>query len=233
MNEFLNQFNINNSSLLMKIQRPEDANLIRKAIIANALSIIDISASDKRTRKIFEIILGPTNIYGWDLNRPYKVWKENGQFKTQGVSTCGLTVRGLYRRLLIDMPQIYTTYKAGTAVADEIKFARKNGAWQVVWKNADLRPQPGDSVIIGTGLQTHEFTCVGWKDENVMISVDGGSVDNKTGLQCVKYVERTWVNKDSEAYLNNRKVLGWIVVDLLPYRNGMITVPQGWENISI
>ncbi len=232
INEFLNQYNINNSSTLVKIQRPDDADLIRKAMIANALSIIDISASDKLTRKIFETILGPTNVYGWDLNRPYKCWKENGQFKTQGVSTCGLTVRGLYRRMLVDMPPIYSAYKAGTAVAAEIMFARANGAWQVPWKNTDLRPQPGDAVIIGVGLQTHEFTCIGWKDENVMISVDGGSVDKKN-LQCVKYVERTWNIKNKEAFLNDRKVLGWIVVDMLPFRNGMITTAQGWENVSL
>jgi hypothetical protein len=218
---------------LIKIPRPSDANILRKAIVANAKSIIGVSAADKTTRPIFEEILGP-NKYPWDLDRPFRAYKSNDKWKTEGVSTCGLVARGLWRRMGVDMPDLYKNYIAGTALSAEESFARKNNAWQTTWtgKELDLRPQIGDYCIIGTGLATHALTVVDWND-NECISVDGGQVGVK-GLQCIKQINRAWsqINpstKKIEPFLGNRKLIGWIIFDLLPFRNNTIIVPEGWD----
>lgn len=216
---------INFSTPLIQIQRNPDANICRKAIVANALSIIDISTKPN-TRKIFEDILGPVKTK-WDLDRPYKCTVQNGQYITQGVSTCGLVARGLWRRMNINMPDLYENYKAGTALSAEVAFGMKHKAWQTPRIDFDFKPQPGDYVIIGEGLATHALTAIDWK-EDTLISVDGGQVDEKA-LQCVKKVERKWSIQNNVPYLGTRKVLGWIIFDLLPFKGDTITVPEGWD----
>lgn len=210
-----------------------EANNIRKIIVANALSIVGISASNKETYKMFETLLGPTYSY-WDLKRPFRVWKENGKWRTQGVSTCGLVARGIWRRSGVDMPQIYKNYNFGMAMIEEQIFCRSVSAWHKASKDDKITPLPGDYIIIGSGLSTHNLTCVGWNG-NKMISVDGGRVGSK-GLQCIEKVERDFVTINGYAYLKDnrstRKIVGWGVVDLLPYRKTAVA-PEGWESIFI
>ena len=224
------------NSNLIEIERPQNADTLRLALIANAYSIINVAASNPNTKQIFEDLLGPSN-GPFDLNRPFKVYQKNGKWITEGVSTCGLVARGLWRRMNVDMPALYKPYISGTAVSSIVEFAKKNGAWQTN-KGLDLRPNPADCVIVGENLNTHVLTAINWGDGNnpQLISVDGGRTDS-TSLQCIEKVSRDWVQKSSgnlvQSFLGTRIVQGWAVFDLLPFKGSTIIVPENWESTTI
>jgi len=229
--------NIDYNTPLETVSLLLDADKMCQLIVANALSIVGISASKPETYKMFEDLLGPTKGV-WDLKRPFKVWQEKGQWKTQGVSTCGLVARGIWRRVGVDMDKIYKNYNSGMAMIEEQTFCRAvkpRSVWYVPAKDSETVPLPGDYIIIGTGLGTHNITCVGWNGDK-LISVDGGRVDKKTGLQCIELVEREVITKNGYNYLKDdrstRQIMGWAMVDLLPYRATAVG-PVGWESVVI
>jgi len=229
----LHFFMIDSNTPLITIPRPTDTFLLRKAIVANAYSMVGVSAYQP-TRKLFEGILGKKK-YAWDLDRPFKAKLVNGKWVTEGVSTCGLVARGLWRRMNVDMQALYENYIDGTALSAEIIFARKHKAWQAPWKDMSIQPELGDYVIVGSGLATHALTAVAWKGEEIptLVSVDGGQITGAKSLQCIKKVERVWTKRSKEQYAGDRKVIGWIVFDMLPFRGNSIVVPQGWETLDI
>ena len=168
-----------------------------------------------KNRKEFEEILGPVKGGRWD-DRPFSCRLVKGQYITTGVSTCGLVCRGIWRKMLIDFDDIYKPYVFGEAINKDIAFGKKVKAWQKV-EDVDMMPSFGDYVVIGEGLRTQALTCYGW-DGDYMISIDGGQVDSK-GKQCIKKIKRLWSVKNKDLFLGDRKVVGWVVFDLLPYKN--------------
>jgi hypothetical protein len=208
---------INYTTPLIQIDRPLDADLVRKAIVANALSIENITGSDE-TRDILIKLLGPVN-GTWDLRR---------------ISTCALVARGLWARLKVDYSPLYNNYIFGTAISAEINWAMKlkpRSAWQKPILYAEMVPNPGDYIVIGSGLMTHVLTMIGWDGDNIL-SIDGGQVDKK-GYQCVKKRSRPWTERNGVPYIGTRKVLGWIPIDMLPFKEEKIIVPKGWKNVKI
>jgi len=227
---------INYKTPLETIALPMNADHMRKIIVANAMSMKNIGASNKETIKMFENILGPINGV-WDLKRPFRVWKENGKWKTQGVSTCGLVARGIWRRVGVNMPEIYKNYNFGMAMIEEQKFCRAvkpRSAWHTPKYNDGIFPLPGDYIIIGSGLGTHNLTCIGW-DGDTLISIDGGRVDSR-GLQIIEKVKRDCFVKNGFPYLKDnrstRRIIGWGMIDLLPYNNTSVA-PEGWDDIEL
>ena len=224
---------INYETPLETVALPVETANVRKLIVANALSVVGISASNEETYKMFENLLGPTSSY-WDLKRPFKVWQEKGKWKTQGISTCGLVARGIWRRVGVNMPKIYNNYNFGMAMIEEQIFCRSKSAWHVPLKNDNILPSPGDYIVIGSGLLTHNLTCIELC-KNKLISVDGGRVDNK-GLQCIEKVEREIISVNGYPYLKDknstRRIIGWGIVDLLPYKNTAVA-PKGWETVNV
>ena len=217
------------NSPIIQIPRPTDALQLRKAMVANAISIINVSASDPHTKSIFIDILGP--IKGqWDINRPFKCSLINNKYVTQGISTCGLVCRGLWRRMGVEMPALYQSYVFGTAISAEKAFAQKNKCWQSPVPDSTLKPSPGDYLIIGSGTATHVLTVIELKDDQ-LISVDGGQLD-KQGLQMVAKRTRPWTIKNNIPYLGDRSVVGWIIFDMLPFKD-QINVPTGWDQLTL
>lgn len=218
------------NSKLIEIERPSsDADLLTKAIIANALSTENISASNINLRKTFENLLGPIN-GKWDLDRKFQITTINNKTTTQGISTCGLVAEGLWRRMNIDFPSLYNPYAFGTAISRSISFAKSikpRSAFQTPEDN--LKPEPGDYVIIGSGNSTHAFTAIGWEDD-YLISIDGGQTDYR-GLQCILKKKRVWKKIGSKFFLGDREVIGWISFTLLPFKANTITVPEDWDSI--
>jgi hypothetical protein len=206
---------INYKTRLIQIDHPGDADLVRKAMVANAMSVKDISGADPNTVKIFTDLLGPIN-GTWDLRR---------------TSTCGVVARGLFRRIMVDMPALYKNYVIGTAITAELNFAQKlkpRSAW--VTPTPGLMPNPGDYILIGSGMMTHVLTMIRMED-GYIISIDGGQVGN-LGFQCIKERKRQWIVNNGKTFIDNRSVVGWISIDMLPFRMGeQITVPEGWETI--
>lgn len=206
---------IDYNTKLIEIDNPAYADLLRKAMIANALSIEGASGYGD-TKELFVDLLGP--VAGtWDLRK---------------ISTCALIARGLWARIKIDYSPLYKNYIFGTAISSEIGWAQKlkpRSAWVVPKKNTEMMPESGDYVVIGSGMMTHVLTPIGWDGDNI-ISIDGGQVDNH-GYQCVKRRERKYQMKWGYSYIGNRKIIGWISLDMLPFKSEKITVPEGWENI--
>jgi hypothetical protein len=216
------------NSSLIEIPRPSEMEDVRKAMVANAVSLIGISASDNLQK--MKDILGPVN-GNWDLKRPFRCYQKNGRWITEGVSTCGLVCRGLWRRMKIDMNALYFNYIFGSAISAERIFAIKNRSFLSMSPSSSLIPSPGDYLIIGNGLSTHALTCIGWNSDT-MASVDAGQTDSK-GLQCIKRRERKWIKKPDGIYLGDRKIVGWMNLSGLPFKNENIIVPEDWETVEI
>ena len=232
----MNHLMIDNSAKLISIPNPNDPILLRKAMIANAYSIKDVYACKcfNTTRPVFETILGPS--FGpWDLNRPFRVYKNaDGKIQTEGVSTCALVGRGLWRRISVDLNTLYNKYVPGTAITDERSFGKKNGAYKTINPDSFLttKPNAGDYVIVGTGNALHVFTVVKWTDDTTCISIDGGQTCKKCGLQCIHEVTRTLTMNNNVGYLGNRPIESWINLEELPIKDSNITVPENWEEVD-
>jgi len=220
---------IDNRTPLLSLEWKPEYN-IRKAIVANALACIDVSVADPRTRRIMEDLLGP--IGGkWDLDRPFRVWKENGKYKTQGISTCGLVAEGLWRRVGVLAPWLTQEYAPKREVEKALTRAVQHGHDNKAWRTPDARsgarvPVPGDLVIIGQDLNTHALTCVGW-DGDTLISVDGGQVGAR-GLQAIHLCKRPY----NRGNLGVRAIQGWVDPTVLAYEGTML-VPEGWEDVVV
>ncbi len=216
---------------LLEIPRPADAVDIRRVVVANALSVVDLDASDKRTRPIFAALLGP--VAGkWDLDRPFSATQDRaGKWTTRGVSTCGLVAEGLWRRAGVAAPWLLADYVPGTAISRARIWASRlspRSAWHVPGEG---RPSAGDYVVVGTGLSTHALTALRW-DQDDLVSCDGGQT-GPTGLQAIHVCSRPWLDSvRGSSALGARAVVGWIDVTMLP---GLATcwVPEGWEAVAV
>lgn len=213
--------------LQIEMAVPKMADDVRRVIVANAHYIRDVEAGDKATRPLLEELLGPVK-GKWDLDRPFRVWKEGDKYRTQGVSTCGLVAEGLWRWSGVDAIWLYEQYVFGAAISRAVRFAQIHQAWQ---RPTDgLVPEPGDYVVIGEGLAQHALTCIGWEDGGMLVSIDGGQTGAR-GLQAVHRVTRPW-REGATPYLGNRKVYGWAKPDLLPYRK-LCIAPENWASVEV
>lgn len=221
---------IDNTTPLVTIPRPDLGDDIRRVVAANALSVINVEAADPRTRPLLEDLLGP--VHGrWDLDRPFRAELVDGKWRTQGVSTCGLVAEGLWRRAGVDAPWLSEEYRFGEAITRARRFAaylQPRSAWHLPTVGA--RPKAGDYVVIGTGLQTHALTCIGWEDD-LLVSVDGGQVGAR-GLQAIHRVTRPWRAAGTAATLGGRVVVGWVAPEMLPGLESC-QVPEGWEAVEV
>lgn len=96
---------------------------------------------------------------------------------------------------------------------------KKYGKQFWIKRTLDIKPRPGDIVIIGEGGLEHVLVACSWGD-NVLTSVDAGQVDE--GGQCVKIRKRKLIEKNGLPYLSatdtgpsaaglgTRVVVGWI-----------------------
>lgn len=152
-----------------------------------------------------------------ELHRPFRI--VNG--RTTGVSTCGLVAEGCWWAAGVTIPNDWRPYKPSLerekSIARAIGFASRCKALRSY--DGTKLPNPGDYVVIGEGLRTHALTCLSAND-GVLISVDGGQVDESSGLQCVKKRERKLVVEGKSIFAcgtkDKRKVVYWVDVDSLP-----------------
>ncbi len=201
---------------------------MRKAMVANALSVIDVEAGDPRTRPILDDLLGPPR-GGWWLDKPYGAG---------GVSTCSMVALGLLRRLGVACPDIMDGYAddigSGFRVARDFgRMLLPRPAWILPIHGLrpdpgcviDLRPKPG-----ARDPSNHTEVVVGWEElggQTQIVCVAGGQVGVR-GLQAIHLVRRPWVERAGEVPTSGgRPVDGWLDPDLLPYV-GPVTVPVGW-----
>jgi hypothetical protein len=198
---------------------------MRRAMLANAHSIIGLESGDEVTLPILRELLGPTP-HPWPLHLPYG---------RGGISTCAMVALGLLRRLGVDCQDIMDGYAddIGSGLNVAIRWAKRltPSAWTRASSGA--KPIPGDVIqVVGP---MHIATCIGWEQGQdgvwQCVSVDGGQVGT-AGLQAVHVRRRPWVERQGVPYLGHRRVDGWLDVDRLKYR-GSVTVPIGWEVASL
>jgi hypothetical protein len=192
-----------------------DLDRVAHSIVEEALRIAHVRWDDKWEHKhlgesagvnmvAFRQLL-PKGAY-WDLAKPFRCWKENGTYKTQGVSTCGLIALGIIGRVLesmgISMPWMTEKYWDWTDPLgandkayndlDVVSCLTMLGLATQSRRPKGVYPQSGDMVCIGSGTATHVFTVVS-TDGHYVWSVDGGAVDTEHGnLQCVRLTKRDW-----------------------------------------
>jgi len=205
---------------LVRIPMPSLPGDRRGMFVANAVSLDGLEAARPEHRQAWLDLLGPIRGH-WDLDRPFRVWKENGRWRTEGVSTCGLVAEGIWRRMSVDLPELYEPYEVGSAIERAKRYAKQVGAWRT-----QGRPRPGDYLIVGTKLKTHARTVVDWRDGGeTLISVDGG-VPGENGLQSIRLRPTSWKKLGSFIISGGRVVMGWIDVESLRFSNNEISVPR-------
>lgn len=212
---------------LIEIQTPTDPLMIRRMVKANALSVIGLSASDHRLQ--FEKLLGPPGPpnYEWDLNRPFRAWKDDeGNYHTEGVSTCGLVAEGIQRRCGSKCETLYQPYDYKGAKAAIARFIQCALSWNAWTYGSEKRPGVGDYVVIGKGIRTHALTIIRWEGDTC-VSVDGGQV-GQDGLQMVRLVKRNWAN----GKLNGRKLYGYADCTKCHYGPTAL-VPKTWKKVKV
>lgn len=205
---------------------------MRKAMIANALSIIGLHGGDRNTVDAFQRLLGPsvTGKYGiWPLDRPY-----NGT-PYGGISTCAMVALGLLRRLGVDCADIRDGYHddMGSGLNVAKSWAKRLSPPGWLRPSSGVLPEPGDIVQLLSPM--HVLTVVDWEiaadGTPLCVSVDGGK-EGLDRLQMIKRVRRPWVETPTGPRLGRREVDGWIDVDLLEY-SGPVLVPEGWHDVTV
>jgi hypothetical protein len=159
--------------------------------------------------------------------------------KTTANSSCGLTVRTLWRMAgykdegghLLDPP-----YVPGTVITRLVQYAEKNGAVTRPKPGDDVSPQQGDVLLIqGSGNVQHIFTVYCVEDDGATIkSVDGGQMNpdhsiDDGGCNCIQKRKRT-LNKETlqfEGDAEHRVITVWIDVTKLPFTQPMIKLTRG------
>lgn len=222
---------ITHKTPLIEIRRPEFADDIRRAMVANALWCVGLEAGNPETRPLFEELLGPVPGGGkWDLSRPFRMWQKNGKWYSEGVSTCAMVALRILSRLWPAAPDIMDGYDIGTGLDVGSAFARKCGAWQKPVAHSGLLPNRGAIVQVNGPMHVLVVTAL---NDTTIESVDGGQVGAK-GLQAVTKRTRDVTWKNGLPFIGGREVLGWIEVDLLQYEPGQkILVPRGWEMVEV
>ena len=243
---------------MIEIDRPTAADDVCKCIAAIALSCVGLTGR-QATRERFGRQIGPRDAPESDRpaneasRRSIVEWLKK-PFGAGGPSTCGMVGESFHAQLGADAPTLYRPYVAGTAVSRAVAYLQVMKAWHDAMHQADLEPRPqlAAYVVIGCtkpkgwtqswdwGGIEHAFRIVSRDlDADVFQSVDGGSVDGKTGLQCVKAVTRRWTIIRGHAWLvdpvkgTGRRVLGWGDPALLAFRPGLpMIVPEGWEGVD-
>ena len=209
---------------LVRTETPKTEEDIRSLIVAHAASISGMEAADKPIRQDWLDLLGkpPPGGY-WDLDRPFKCWKDaGGNWQTEGVSTCGLVCLGILRRIGVKLPPLYRPYSNGTCMTT----IQQCTGWHHA-QGADL-PGPGDMLIIGSGLATHVFTIINTDNFPIITSVDGGQ-PGAGNLQAIKTCTRSWAGAGPS--LSGRIVLGWIHAGELEFDDSQpCYAPDNWTS---
>lgn len=105
------------------------------------------------------------------------------------LSTCGLTVRGLWRVFGMSDPRLEAPYAPGSVITNLVAMAKEAGAWSEQWER---RCEVGDMIYVsnpdhvGTVIEAKDGAADGsWS----IVTVDGGTTD-AAGNQAIARYER-------------------------------------------
>lgn len=173
-----------------------EALLITDCIVQEALAVQDLRAAIDRDA--FRELLGPPpRGAGWDLDRPFRCWKDSsGRYRTEGVSTCGLVAAGIMARAGMRLPWNGCPYWESPGPYRGLDIVSELSLLGQLTGTRCSAPQPGFVACLGSGLGTHVLTIVA-VDGDTVTSVDGGQIDDYQHgyLQCTKLCTRLWSQK--------------------------------------
>lgn len=143
------------------------------------------------------------------------------------MSSCGLTVAGIWREAGLRDSRLAPPYKIGTGISRLVSIAKEFDAW--IPFRTDLLPMPGDMVLIGDNKQggaEHVYTVIDLVEgtQYLFNTIDGGQVESK--LQCIKAKKHRWTgNKDKgfaasdpgSSTVGGRVIVGICDVTRLPF----------------
>lgn len=186
---------------------------IRDRIVELARSYAGVSVSSDRYRYLD--LVGPKGIEGA---------AREAFFASPRTSGCGLTIRGLWRKMGLDHPRLMKPYVMGMGIADLVAIAREFDAWIPNFKMGDRRPLPGDAILVGGSGQEHVATITEVFADDYFESCDGGQVD-QLGNQCIALRHRRWrkvgtnVLDTAEGLYGpkTKPVQGFVSIDRLPF----------------
>lgn len=205
---------------------------IRRAMIANALSVRGFHGGTPDTYDAFQRLLGPST------DGKYNIWPLRKRYDgtpSGGISTCGMVALGLLRRLGVACTDIMNGYHDDIGSGLDVAKYWAKSLYPTAWgyPSHGSLPEPGD--IVQLLCPMHVLTVIGWEvaaDGTPMcISIDGGQI-HLDGLQTITRCIRPWANTSVGARLGGRQVDGWIDVDKIPIK-GPVIVPEGWADVKV
>jgi len=238
-------------ALLHPEQWPQNAALVVKAFVANALQVRELGMHNDE-ESFAELM--PEGVMLPELRKPFRMFrnKVTGNIQTQGFSTCAMGCDGLRRRMGVAHQYLYERVQFGAMISQAIQEAKKDGAWVSAQNQSDYAPFPplGSYTVIGCrsqgeslGGMEHVLMPVDWDgdDEDILVSVDAGQVDDATGQQCFKLRKRKyvldgghlWLEDVDRAQPSRRRILGWIDHSRVRYNQSSILVPDGWDKVEL
>jgi hypothetical protein len=117
-------------------------------------------------------------------------------------SSCGLTIRGLWREYGVRDPRTDRTYHDTHAIEDLVAMAREAGAW----RSGHLDELGAGDLVLLAGPE-HVLTVVDTAAGSIH-SIDGGQRDDH-GFEAVLERRRQLAFNASGAVLGGRPVMGW------------------------
>lgn len=212
-------FHVDRSTPVEVIDPPEMADDVLRCVLACGVASVGLQVGIPKTRREFERLLGPPPPKTkWDLDRPFQL------DPLEGMSTCMAVVVGWMRdNALWNKP-----YRPGEGTSRVETYARICKAWGS--PSFGGIPSPGTFVI----LEDHAAMCaMVLEDEGEMLTIDGGQ-EGAARLQAIFGRRRRLRRSDSNLFLDDRRVRGWIDPALLPRVPGAkCLVPVGWRQMHV
>lgn len=132
------------------------------------------------------------------------------------MSSCALTVRGLWVRAGVQHPILLAPYRTGKAVADVVEVAREAGALRSLSSGYIIGPA---DILVLTGPE-HVLTVTLQRGDTIE-SVDGGQRDGG-GFEAILAKTRTLVGD----VLGGRQVIEIIDADAIADRWGLVAIAE-------
>jgi hypothetical protein len=210
---------VNWQSPRKSILTPHDPEELAQLVVANAVWAEGLRAGVPEEKDKFQLLLGnpPVNA-AFDLDNGFSSYTKDGKTYYRGTSTCGLVAEGILESSGLKTPwrkEPYSFKVGKRAIERACSWAMKTGLWATSGP-----PESGDYVVIGSGMGTHAFICLGMDGDDVW-SIDGGQLDpehrDKYGVakQMIRKVVRPYRERKIPL-IGNKTLVGRIRVRLAP-----------------
>jgi hypothetical protein len=172
---------------------PEMLSTWRHRIVDLALTVDRWTADPtSRTRGDFLELVAPSVIERTAPGVMNDAQLAQRQSSLAALSTCGLVVRGLWRRAGVHAPSICTPYRIGRAIADVVEIGRTAQAWRTA-DTRDAMPNVGDVPLYEAPEHVGILVDVQRIEPDTLRTLEiCGGQRNERGYQQARSVARVW-----------------------------------------